>query len=354
MKSLQLSAILLLFLNASIFGRPVADLKTLNETERLQLEKWQKIQLKMEETLSAEIWDDNNAVVAKGTTANTECEESDDSLIDSVDEKPHTLKKRGLFSKLLGSRNSNKVGPTKGRESCVNTGQYIFIGYHGTCSNHRSSIENRIVIPPTNQATFGPSAQLGRRFYTADFHKVAAAYSKHTCHASSISGSPKSSPILCSIYMKAEALKKIPKIYIPPAIYDSKDEEYDLWYEDNNIDYIESLAKFRVPPVRFGVMGSDMLYMEIQAAWPQHAVENMIAKCSYMENINEFDGQSKMKRVGYWDLMLASQRGEEWENWGESVMAADLYRHAPFENIFMRKENNVLHNLILKQGDSNP
>ncbi|KAI9142377.1 hypothetical protein BKA69DRAFT_277196 [Paraphysoderma sedebokerense] len=285
-----------------------------------------------------EVWNDNNTVLKS------------EDLLDEVCEPASPFSRR--FRPL---RKRNPMQHANTRRVCAENNQYVLVGYHGTCSNYQQNIENKLIIPPSNQAISGSFAELGRRFYTVDSPSIAFDYADLACDAHRsrhvLNSQEASKPIVCSVYLKSQALKSIPKIYYPPWIFDANDEPFDFLYEEENMDLVESIAKFPTKPVRFaGVSVTERT--ELQAAWPQHAVENMIARCSPVR-VRANRGTSDIVRAGYLDLMEKSHKGSQHGEWGKPVIAAELFWSFWINRVQMKKgSRNVLRN-FLWAGDIN-
>ncbi|KAI9138228.1 hypothetical protein BKA69DRAFT_1127524 [Paraphysoderma sedebokerense] len=165
---------------------------------------------------------------------------------------------------------SNKLVKREFTDSCA----HRFVGYHGSCENHKTSLESRIQIKRPN---FTP--QLGPRFYVADEAKLAIYFAKRVCDF------PKK-PILCAIYMKSPEYSQSDQIYIP----ENSDDGSPLWADEaamknyekhllgNSVSSTIRLSEIfynGTPPRDF----FSAITSGIQAAFDSKAVADMKAKC---------------------------------------------------------------------------
>ncbi|KAI9138223.1 hypothetical protein BKA69DRAFT_1127519 [Paraphysoderma sedebokerense] len=149
----------------------------------------------------------------------------------------------------------------------------ILVGYHGSCSPFKSSLEERIEIISENEFP----GQLGRRFYTSDtaksaFSKSGLKYISNTAariptiqkpwelgqaactrYQSSQRTTGLSTediqPIVCSIYADVSTLPRLPKTYIPsylPVPSDSQEvqpRDKTLYYDEKAMLEYERIVR---------------------------------------------------------------------------------------------------------------
>ncbi|KAI9139338.1 hypothetical protein BKA69DRAFT_1176758 [Paraphysoderma sedebokerense] len=245
----------------------------------------------------------------------------------------------------------------RGNFKDITSGSYILIGYHGTCSNNRN-IEEKITIPL--QKNFeSTKLQLGNRFYTSNRESTAQIYAYYACinyQRRNPTSTIPVKPLMCPVFMKATSLKTLPKIYIPKSIPERRGHQLQLWHNHENIKLIEKSAiRGRVKPVRFAVLPLNTPgRKEIQAAWPENAVKNMVTRCLELPGsklpmdqlIHKVVWKDDIK-VGYEELLEKSKQGaENIGSWGSPIFGADTYDLSRPDQEGITDENNVFTKLL--------
>lgn len=244
---------------------------------------------------------------------------------------------------------------------------YHLVGYHGTCSKYKDSIEEKISI--TSNINHDQS-QLGRRFYTADDPKVAEHFSTLACREVWIKNDIRftqetTSPMLCKIFAKSSALNEFPKVYVPSSKRGNDNTVTGIWDKEDMISSYEEELRKREEKGMTGSSGGDenqqttldsnpefirfskifstnfdfkdtdweVLMGSLQAAWPKGILDNLIAKCAVIKDsdtdtdVNEAEAGidvSGLPTVGYEKLF--SKKGEDADElWGE-ILGGEVYK----------------------------
>ncbi|KAI9139346.1 hypothetical protein BKA69DRAFT_1144424 [Paraphysoderma sedebokerense] len=212
----------------------------------------------------------------------------------------------------------------------TDTADKVLIGYHGTCSTYQNGIEERIKLSPSQFEL----STLGHRFYTSNSKSAAVIHAMTAC-AFYNERDPRRrlfkmfAPVVCPIYMDTNALKTLPKIFIPGSIPDDRGNPFILWGVDESKEHIENLANLdhrrtvrftlnSVPQISFAKAPEK----DVEAAWPEFALEHMSTKCNPVPK-----SQDPADDVtGYVELLKASQIGnDDLPEWGRPIFGAELY-----------------------------
>ncbi|KAI9141356.1 hypothetical protein BKA69DRAFT_1124990 [Paraphysoderma sedebokerense] len=212
-------------------------------------------------------------------------------------------------------------------EDSGDTNDWTLVGYHGSCSQYKESLEDHIEIPITSAVNV---LQLGKgRFYVADAQITAKQYAERGCGGKDSSladgnmmdrtkKETSNRPIICSIYANAEKLPTFKKIYIPDI---SESVSAPLHFSDtamwefeqqNGIDVDKDSA------IRFAPLPqARSFHSRLQTAWPSETFDYLKAKCGYIEDLDDkFDG-----RINYHKLLVSG--GDE--VWG-SIIGSENYK----------------------------
>ncbi|KAI9142234.1 hypothetical protein BKA69DRAFT_293894 [Paraphysoderma sedebokerense] len=248
----------------------------------------------------------------------------------------------------------NVLNPENSK-TCVNDnegtcGEYRLVGYHGSCSNFKKSLETGIMIPGIGGTTNYKKSQLGNsRFYMADSARAAYLFAcRNFLMAHPIKGifmNPK--PIVCRVFAKSDVLSTIPSVYVPsqlPMILARrvKATESKLWYNEENMSTWERLffgPSSETAPVRFSKIwtGNEETHADeqqvlgtLQTAWPTSLFKYLKSEC----NIVNYSDSIVLSDVGYAGVLKG-------QDWGVKVYAANLYK--PMRVIPMRQGKLYLH-----------
>ncbi|KAI9139339.1 hypothetical protein BKA69DRAFT_1040240 [Paraphysoderma sedebokerense] len=134
----------------------------------------------------------------------------------------------------------------------------------------------------------------------------------------------------------------LPKIFLPSSIPNVSGNPFPLWYNDDNIKRIEELAfPNQKSPVRFAFLPTDLSKSEqLQAAWPENATNDMVAKCIDAPEPEDLDASIYREDAGYNELLYDSRDGKsDIKNWGSPVFGAEAYDryNDPVEVLARRK-----------------
>ncbi|KAI9138222.1 hypothetical protein BKA69DRAFT_1127518 [Paraphysoderma sedebokerense] len=223
--------------------------------------------------------------------------------------------------------------------------QNRFVGFHGSCSDNKESLEEEIVVRESSMMR-----QLGDRFYTTDSAASAFEFGRAAC-SSNVAGPDevKRVPMVCSILVAADKLPLVPKVFIPPQVPPSRrrqrsgfnDENSYLYYNENSMEiYEEILLKenwkkwhekmINIPPVRFSTStfvkrgfnsvsetnDGKVFDTDIQGAWSKEAIKVLSMKAYCRAVKAESDIQS-YKTAGIKDWLSGKDDSEFTEAWGE-------------------------------------
>ncbi|KAI9141766.1 hypothetical protein BKA69DRAFT_1124669 [Paraphysoderma sedebokerense] len=210
------------------------------------------------------------------------------------------------------------------RRTIEQNGQdYVFVGYHGTCSNHQASIESKITLQQNLNQNFD-IPQVGEGFYLTDNAIIAVVFGSHACRAhrrkSIFNRFARLSPIVCSIYIKHETLQSTPKVFIPPLVSPSEGKFISLYHNQRALETYMKLFKIPSgqPVIKFAEftptkhpVAKVLVNAAMQTAWPREVVDDMIAECKVA---NVKNAETVMRtRIKYKDMVMA----REHRDWGE-------------------------------------
>ncbi|KAI9143337.1 hypothetical protein BKA69DRAFT_1123140 [Paraphysoderma sedebokerense] len=212
---------------------------------------------------------------------------------------------------------------------------YTHVGWHGTCSNYKSSIESRIQIStdPLGGLFLGPM------FYVADSAAIANGYGTGTCMSliQTLFDKKTMKPTLCSIYAKTDVLASTPKIYVPKMYPLSPDElpddatflkkENKLWQDYQNLDEWEALilSGGRPPTERTKLPAAIRISehfpsrIQFQAAFPASFIPHLQVKCEILDYTVPIEVLEELRQPKY--MQLPDQRAAPW---GE-ILGAQYY-----------------------------
>ncbi|KAI9143378.1 hypothetical protein BKA69DRAFT_121591 [Paraphysoderma sedebokerense] len=205
--------------------------------------------------------------------------------------------------------------------------RYTFVGYHGSCSNYKNSLEKQVMLPKTGQ-TFD-KWQIGSRFYVADLVSRAFEYAESACITTkkTSKGTENLQPILCSIYAKSSVLKSAIKVYVPEYPIAGK-RDRRLWYHDQNMEWWEtqllgeSLKRKSQDHSKIIRVAKILGREDFQTAWPEELLESLKAKCVVISpEIYQMD-LDQLRTARYAEML----RGNENQSWGDILGR----RRAPF------------------------
>ncbi|KAI9141358.1 hypothetical protein BKA69DRAFT_417299 [Paraphysoderma sedebokerense] len=141
-----------------------------------------------------------------------------------------------------------------GRRGLSDLAELELVGFHGTCSNAKDSIERKIESSKhIGQLGFGG-------FYVADADGAAAYYAKEICvpPVRVITPTKKVQPVLCSVYMNRDYLLSLKKVYVPQYLdpnHHKVDSFKELFWDEEEIKEWEKTQglKPKADVLRFGM-----------------------------------------------------------------------------------------------------
>ncbi|KAI9138224.1 hypothetical protein BKA69DRAFT_810912 [Paraphysoderma sedebokerense] len=221
--------------------------------------------------------------------------------------------------------------------------QKRFVGFHGSCSDNKESLEQKIVVRQS-----GMMRQLGDRFYTTDSAASAFEFGRASCR-SKVAGPDEAIgvPIVCSIFVTADKLPLVPKVFIPSQISTSSqrsefnDENRYLYYNENGMKKYEKILlgekqeewhgkMISIPPVRFStstvVKGGPNSFSEtsdgkvfdtdIQAAWSKEAIE-LLGMRAYCKTVKPEPNLQRYRAAGMKDWLSGNANSDVTDAWGD-------------------------------------
>ncbi|KAI9139425.1 hypothetical protein BKA69DRAFT_1085395 [Paraphysoderma sedebokerense] len=195
------------------------------------------------------------------------------------------------------------------RQGCEKV-DYTWVGFHGSCSIHQSSLETKLRIPEAIDYV----KSLGNdRFYTTEDLYSAGKYGEIACAIEY--ESIESFPIMCSIFLHSSKLAELRKSYIPQYFrLSSSEEAISLLGSESNIRMWESIIFANIDPKRMDYpRSSETLRFAksypgtqrpldpptLQAAWPKSVLNHMRAYCKPVVDFVAEDGF-----ISYRELVL--------------------------------------------------
>ncbi|KAI9142235.1 hypothetical protein BKA69DRAFT_1069135 [Paraphysoderma sedebokerense] len=218
--------------------------------------------------------------------------------------------------------------PTTTSMNC--NSEYKLIGYHGTCSKHKDSIEAAIKISDDLDTNYAQPQLGSSRFYIADSAEVAYSFGLQAC-SNTLNSVLEIIPhiTVCRIYVDRKVLPQIPKVYIPMQMKSQSDKKEDeiVWFDESKITSWEKYAtpeegrsKVRFSKIYTGDDEPTLLNIHIigalQSAWPRSYLKYLKGKCKTMSQ----EKAKSLRTIPYSDILTRRSKG-----WGD-IAAANLYR----------------------------